>query len=94
MKKQRSYEWVSRLDPILNAVLEIPGEARPVIGYDALERKVNIRVEAPELKAPIQGSMELGEGFYSAKVTVGYLKELAYREDIQHIHAVNRSRKH
>ena len=93
MRKQRSYEPISRLDLELNAILQNPDADQPTVGYDVLEKKVQVRVEAPELRAPIQGSTELGAGFYAAKVTMGYLKELAYREDILHIYAVTKSQK-
>jgi hypothetical protein len=62
--------------------LHHPERDRPEIGYKALERKVGVTIEADFLIEPIEGVEKLVAGFYSGKVSVDYLRELAERQDI------------
>lgn len=81
MKKQ-SFKLLPRLDISLNAVLTNPDGDNPSIGYIALEGRVDVLIEAPNRQAPIQNVSELAEGSYTGRISVDYLHELAYREDI------------
>ena len=80
-----TYTPNDRLDTALNGILHQPERDRPEIGYKALEREVGVTIEADSLIKLIEGVEELVAGFYSGKVSVDYLRELAEREDITHI---------
>ncbi len=88
LKKKESYKLLPKLDVNLNAIVHNPEKDNSDVAYSALEKKVNVNIIAPDLKAPIQYVSKLAEGFYSGKVPVEYLKELAYREDIASIHSL------
>ena len=87
MMQTKSYQLLERLDVTLNSIIQNPERDNPAIGYNALERKVNVLIEAPELKAQIQDVEEVGKGFYSGRISVDYLQKLASREDIETISA-------
>lgn len=76
-----------RLDITLNHILQNPDRDNPAVGYSALEKKVNIRIEARDLQSPLRGIELLAEGFYEGKISLEYLQELAQREDIDLISA-------
>ncbi len=90
-KKKDSYKLLPRLDLDLNSIVHNPEKNNPAVGYSALEKKVNVNILAPDLKAPIQYVEKLSKGFYSGKVPIEYLKELAYREDIANIYSLNQN---
>ncbi len=80
--KQTTYTLNERLDQSLNAILHEPGKDRPDVGYKALERKVNVFIEADLLTTPIKGVEYLIQRMYSGMVSIDDLKKLAEREDI------------
>ncbi len=85
--KQTTYTLNERLDQSLNAILHEPDKDRLDVGYKALERRVDVTIEADSLRTPLTGVQELVAGFYSGRVSVDYLRELAERGDIKSIHS-------
>ena len=82
---------LARLDETLNAIVHNPDVPRPAIGYNTLEREVDVRIEAPDLKSPIEGAEKLNDELYAATVSVDVLEGLADREDILYISSVQKT---
>ncbi len=85
--KTESYEIIDKLDLTLNGILHTPEIDRPEVGYTGLEKQIDVLIEAPTLRGPIQGVEKLADGLYSGKISTDYLKELASREDIEYIYS-------
>lgn len=82
---------VGKLDAILNFILNNPELDRPHNGYSALDKKVKVLIEAPDLKFGLDACVKhLTDEFYSGTISLDYLKELAARDDIKYIHSEHR----
>ncbi len=88
MFKKTSYQMSPKLDVYLNRILQYPDKDLPELGYSSLEKKVNVRIEASNLKTPLKDVELLPGGFYAGKISLDYLKELSQRDDIDFVHPV------
>ncbi|MEK6900047.1 MAG: hypothetical protein AABX05_02895 [Nanoarchaeota archaeon] len=90
--KGKNYNLNDRLDLALNNIVSNPDVPRLEFGYNTLEREVEVLIEAPGLKSPIEGAERLDDGLYATTVSVDYLQELAGRDDIAAIYSVPKSK--